>query len=66
MKALDKMVLDEEECDKIRQQLSRYILGQGAFGTYVVGESHPPPRSHSRSTLPDFGSSFPELFSQAS
>jgi hypothetical protein len=33
MKALDKLVLDEEECDKIRQQLSQYMLGQGAFGT---------------------------------
>jgi hypothetical protein len=30
---LDKLVLDEEECDKIRQQLSQYMLGQGAFGT---------------------------------
>jgi hypothetical protein len=33
MKALDKLVPDEEECDKIWQQLSQYMLGQGAFGT---------------------------------
>jgi hypothetical protein len=33
MKALDKLVSDEEECDKIRQQLSQYMLGQSAFGT---------------------------------
>ena len=33
MKALDKLVPDEEECDKIQQQLSQYMLGQGAFGT---------------------------------
>jgi hypothetical protein len=33
MKALDKLVSDEDECDKIQQQLSQYILGQGAFGT---------------------------------
>jgi hypothetical protein len=32
MKALDKLVPDEE-CDKIQQQLSYYMLGQGAFGT---------------------------------
>jgi hypothetical protein len=33
MKALDKLVPDEEECDKIRQQLSQYMLSQGALGT---------------------------------
>jgi hypothetical protein len=33
MKALDKLVPDEEECDKIQQQLSQYMLSQGAFGT---------------------------------
>jgi hypothetical protein len=33
MKALDKLVPDEEECDKIQQQLSQYMLVQGAFGT---------------------------------
>jgi hypothetical protein len=33
MKSLDKLVLNEEECDKIQQQLSQYMLGQGAFGT---------------------------------
>jgi hypothetical protein len=33
MKALDKLVPNEEECDNIRQQLSQYMLGQGAFGT---------------------------------
>jgi hypothetical protein len=33
MKALDKLVSEEEECDKIQQQLSQYMLGQGAFGT---------------------------------
>jgi hypothetical protein len=33
MKALDKLVPDEEECDKIRQQLRQYMLGQGAFRT---------------------------------
>jgi hypothetical protein len=32
MKSLDKLV-PNEECDKIRQQLSQYMLGQGAFGT---------------------------------
>ena len=37
MKALDKLVPDEEECDKIWQQLSQYMLGQGAIGTnYAV------------------------------
>ena len=33
MKALDKLVPDEEECDNIRKQLSHYILSNGAFGT---------------------------------
>jgi hypothetical protein len=33
MKALDKLVPDEEECDNIRRQLSHYILSNGAFGT---------------------------------
>jgi hypothetical protein len=33
MQALDKLYLDEEECDIIRRQLSRYISGNGAFGT---------------------------------
>jgi hypothetical protein len=33
MKSLDKLVSNEEKCDKIRQQLSQYKLGQGAFGT---------------------------------
>ena len=33
MKALDKLILDEEECDNIRRQLSHYILSNGAFGT---------------------------------
>jgi hypothetical protein len=32
MKALDKLVPDEE-CDNIQQQLSQYMLGHGAFGT---------------------------------
>ena len=36
MKALDKLVPDEEECDKIQQHLSQYMLGQGAFGTNHV------------------------------
>jgi hypothetical protein len=33
MKALDKLILDEKECDNIRRQLSHYILNNGAFGT---------------------------------
>jgi hypothetical protein len=33
MKAFSKLVSNEEECDKIWQQLSQYMLGQGAFGT---------------------------------
>jgi hypothetical protein len=33
MKALDKLILDEEGCDNIRRQLSHYILSNGAFGT---------------------------------
>jgi hypothetical protein len=33
MKALEKLVPDEEECDNIRRQLSHYILSNGAFGT---------------------------------
>jgi hypothetical protein len=33
MKALNELVSDEEECDKIWQQLSQYMLGQGDFGT---------------------------------
>ena len=33
MKALDKLVPDEEECDNIRRQLSHYILNNGSFGT---------------------------------
>jgi hypothetical protein len=32
MKALDKLISDEEECDNIRRQLSHYILSNGAFG----------------------------------
>jgi hypothetical protein len=33
MKALDKLVPDEEECETIWRQLSHYILNSGAFGT---------------------------------
>jgi hypothetical protein len=33
MKALDKWIPDEVECDNIRRQLSHYILSNGAFGT---------------------------------
>jgi len=32
MKALEKMVPDEEERDTIQRQLSQYILSHGAFG----------------------------------
>jgi hypothetical protein len=36
MTALEKMVLDKEECDTIRRQLSQYILSHGAFGTNLA------------------------------
>jgi hypothetical protein len=36
MKALEKLVPDEEECDTIRRQLSQCILSHGAFGTNLA------------------------------
>jgi hypothetical protein len=33
MKALDKFISDEDECDNIRRQLIHYILSNGAFET---------------------------------
>jgi hypothetical protein len=33
IQALDKMYPDVEECDSIRQKLSQYISGTGAFGS---------------------------------
>jgi hypothetical protein len=36
MKALEKLIRDEEECDNIRRKLSHYILSNGAFGTVIA------------------------------
>ena len=36
MLALDKLVLDEEECAQVRSELSKYISEHGVFGNLLT------------------------------